>query len=330
MRRAGLLVAVVVVLAGCSALGLGGSSGPEGPLPAAVADDGTVNETKLFQTHRASMNETTVRVEHRNGEDTSVLFVGDGATYALEDRSVTWRRGPLEVTNDTLDTEYSVTYAENRTIDTRPSETVMFGLSVRLSSAEYEHAGTRTENGTRLHELELVEKAGLGKALGHYTGRMLVDEQGRVHRLAGEVGENESVADRYRYAFDWDVETVPEPAWIDRVPRGSAERTAGGSVLAVTLTGGRAVPAGETLRFEHGDTGGEVTLDEPFEPGDTLYLGLRESGEDRLVVSRSPIDGDGFVSLEEGRTTLRGEVTLADGTTVSLRFAVGSSDLFDG
>jgi len=330
MRRGGLVILVVALAlaAGCSALG--GSSGPDGPMPPGVADNGSVNETKLQKTHVAAANGTTVKVTHRNGDRRTVAYRGPNASFVRDEDGATYAMGPVSVSNETFGgADYEFDFARNSSFDfgdaTAP---VRFARNVRLGTAEYEHAGTRTVDGTDLHELELVDTTSLGNALGHYTGTILVDEQGRIHSLSGEVGENKSVADEYEFTYDWGVETVPEPSWLDSVPRGEARKTASGTAFAFELTGGPSVPAGTELTFAHDGETHRMTLNESLAPGETLALGLRDANDGRtLAVSRGSLDGAALVDLRGKRTQLSGTVTLDDGTTVSVTVSIGYIDI---
>jgi len=338
MRRGGiaLLVVALAVTAGCSALdGSGGSGGPEGPVPPGVAENGSVNETALLAAHSEATNGSTVRIAHRNGERRTVAYRGPNGTYTRDDAGATWTGGGKQVSNDTVGgADYEFDYDRNTSTGASTgASTVQFGLAVRLGTAEYEHATTRTVDGTDLHELELAEASGFGEQVGHYTGTMLVDERGRIHRLSGEIGDNETVADAYEYRFDWRVDSVPDPSWLDAVPRGEARKVDSGTVFAVESTGSATIPAGTELEFSHDGDRHSLVLNESLAPGETLALGLRESGtgnaddgtaERTLVVSRDSLDGADLVDLRGERTQLHGTVTTGDGATVSVTLAVGS------
>ncbi|WP_459191291.1 hypothetical protein [Halosimplex sp. J119] len=294
-------------------------------LPPGVDETGAVNETRLLVAHVEATNESNWRLRHRNGNDTRVLVHAEGATYERTADGVTWYRDGVEVTNRTFfGAPYEMSAAHNTTTgSTDPRGTITFALAVRLSSANYEWEGTTDVDGRTLHELRMTGSRGAGSALGHYTGRLLVDDDGRIHRLRGEVGENESVAEAYGYEYEWGVETAPRPPWLDSVPRGVAEKTPAGTALNVTLTSGAAVPAGTEFEFRHNDTDATVTLEESLDRGESLFVGLREEGGERsVVVSRDPLDGEGLVDLRGEQTRLSGTATV-DGTEVRLSFRVG-------
>lgn len=317
-----MLVVSVVVVTGC--LSLGGSGGPSGPLPPGVADDGSVNESALFAAHSAAANETTVRLRAQVDEGQRVVYRRNRTAYASGREGVTFTDGRLTATNATAGgTDYRVTYSRNTSID-GPSagSAALTAFAMQLRFLEYEHAGTRTVNGTDRHELSVSRSA------AYATGTMLVDERGRIHSLTGELGANESAASPYDYQFTWDVGEVPRPAWLDAVPRGTAAKTANGTTFAVALTDGPALPAGTELEFSHDGRSYPVTLNESLAPGDTLALGLRGTdGEGALVVGRDALADASLADLRGTRTSLRGTVTLPDGTTVALSFAVGSLDV---
>ncbi len=297
-------------------------------LPPGVAEDGEVNETRVLVAHIETANESGWRLDHRNGNDTRVLYHADGTSYERTAEGVTWYRDGVRVTNRTyFGPPYRVSATHNTTMGLDdPTGTITFALAVRLSSGNYEWAGTTDVDGRTLHELRMTGTKGAGSTLGHYTGRLLVDDSGRIHRLHGEVGENESVADGYDYDYEWGVETVPRPPWFDSVPRGVAEKTPDGTALNVTLTGGAAVPAGAEFAFRHNDTEVTVTLEESLDPGESLFVGVREEGGERTVVSaREPLDGEALLDLRGKQTKLSGTVTV-DGAEVDLSFTVGWLD----
>ncbi|MFC7141169.1 hypothetical protein ACFQMA_15195 [Halosimplex aquaticum] len=298
-------------------------------LPPGIGANGRVNETALLVAHLEAANSSGWRLDHRNGNDTRVNYHADGVSYARTAEGVTWYSDGVAVTNRTyFGPPYEMSATHNASAGRGdPTGTVVFALAVRLSTGNYEWTGTTDVDGRTLHELQMTGTSSAGSTLDHYTGRMLVDDSGRIHRLVGEVGENESAADTYDYDYEWGVETVPRPSWFDSVPRGVAEKTPNGTALNVTMTGGPAVPADAEFRFTHNGTTETVTLDEPLEPGDSLYVGLREGeGDQSVVVAREPLDGEGLRDLRGKQTDLSGTVTV-DGTEVDLSFTVGQWDI---
>ncbi|MFB6150924.1 MAG: hypothetical protein ABEJ40_03870 [Haloarculaceae archaeon] len=296
-------------------------------LPPGVRGNGTVNETRLLAAHLAAANRSGWALTHRNGDRTTVAYVAGNESYVHTPDGVTWSRGNATVTNASVfDGAYETSFSRNTTLGGSTGTTpVLFALAVRLGTAEYEWAGTRPVDGTTLHELVMTGTSGFGGKLGRYTGRLLVDDRGRIHRLRGEVGENRSVAETYEFDFSYPVETVPKPAWFDRVPRVTAAKVDGGRALRLTVTGGPALPAGAEFAFSHNGTRRSVTLDEPLGPGESLYLGLR--GPDReLVRSRDLPAGDSLVDLDGSQTRLDGTVTV-DGTEISVGVRIGRLSL---
>lgn len=357
-RTVSFALVLIVLLAGCSAPILGGggnsTSGPDASdnatslpgesgdatpesddsersieePPLGVSADGAVNETELLRATTSAMNDSVVRIDHRNGNDSAVVVQSPESTYSRDDFGVVWSSSHTSIDNDSLgDAEYSLRYRRNTTTQIRADSSMQFALVVRLSSGEYEHAGTETVDGQRLHRLEMVQPTGMGTAVEHYEATALVDGEGRLHRLAGEVGDSEANATSFEFAFDWSVETVPEPSWAERVPRVEANKTADGSALAVSVRQGPPIPADATFEFYHDGLEGEVTLSESLDPGDTLYVGYNGSSETRQVVSdRRPLEADGLRSLQGDQTSFDGTLTLGDGTVVWIDVNVGSID----
>ncbi|WP_436928499.1 hypothetical protein [Halosimplex halobium] len=298
-------------------------------LPPGVRADGTVNETALLVAHFEAVAASGWRLHHRNGDDSQVVYSVDGEQYERDDRGAAWYSGGVLVTNRTLvGPPYEMESASNTTTGAiGPTSGISLALSVRMATSDYAWTGTTASDGRTLHELRMTGPKGAGASLGHYTGRLLVDDVGRIHRLTGEVGDNESVADTYDFDYEWGVDRAPRPPWLDRVPRGVVEKTPDGTALNVTLTGGAAVPAGTEFEFTHNLTTRTVTLDERLEPGESLYVGLRERDGDRsAVTARQPFDGEGLVDLRGQRTGLSGTATV-DGVGVDLSFTVGRLDI---
>ncbi len=297
-------------------------------LPPGVREDGSVNETALLIAHFEATNRSGWRLAHRNGNDTQVIYSADGEQYRRDDRGVDWYTEGVLVTNRTLlGAPYEMESASNTTaMPSRPTGGIVLALGVRMATSNYRAVGTTESGGRTLYELRMTgtkEAAGTG----HYTGRMLVDDAGRIHRLTGEVGDNESVADTYDFDYEWGVDAVPRPPWLDRIPRGVVEKTPDGTALNVTLTGEAPIPAGTELTVRHNRTGRPVTLDGALEPGESLYVGLRGGGDERSVaVGREPPTGGDLIDLRGGQTRLAGTVTV-DGDEVDLSFAAGWSGI---
>mgnify|MGYP000347921683 CR=1 FL=1 len=297
--------------------------GSELSLPSGVNSDGTVNETALLLAHFQAANESGWSLVHQNGERVTESASANGTEYSSDESGVHWQRGNTSVSNQTVfDARYETSYAENTTFGSSlaPSAAARFALAIRLESGEYVWNGTTTRDGTTLHELVMLGATGLGTSVDYYTGRMLVDERGRIHLLEGEIGDNESAADPYRYDYTYGVDSVPKPAWFDSVPRLSAEKVDGDRLLAVTVSDGAAIPAGATFEFSHNSSEYDVTLDSDLEPGETLYLGL-DADDDTVVQARDRPAATTFVDMGSRSSRLTGTVTI-DGTAVSVSVSI--------
>ena len=297
-------------------------------MPPGVRADGGVNETALLIAHFEATNGSGWRLDHRNGNDTQVVYSAGGEQYRRDDRGAAWYTDGLLVTNRTLlGAPYEMESARNTTaMPSRPTGGITLALGVRMYTSNYRAVGTTEVAGRTLYELRMAGTKDAGASLGHYTGRMLVDESGRIHRLTGEIGDNESVADTYDFDYEWGVDAVPRPPWLDRIPRGVVEKTPDGTALNVTLTGSAALPAGTELAFRHNGTRRTVTLDDALAPGESLYVGLRTDGDERTVaVGREPLDGGGLLDLQGRQTRLSGTTTV-EGSEVDLSFVVGWHD----
>jgi len=92
------------------------------------------------------------------------------------------------------------------------------------------------------------------------------------------------------------------------------------------MTGGAPVHAGTEFEFRHNETESTVTLDDSLDPGESLFVGIRETdGERSVAVSRTPLEGDDLVGLRGKQTALSGTATV-DGVEVELSFTVGRID----
>lgn len=326
MRRTILTVSLVVLalLAGCSVLDgdperTATEFEPGADAPAWLDSDGDVNETMVAQRHLEAAASEGVKLRHRNGEDRRVVVRNRTRSLRWEDGTARWQRGNLTVSNESLDADFESRYDPVLSTSAQSSQ---IGIAIRLSSAQYEAVGTTTSDGTTLYELELTDTVGFGNAVGYYTGTALVDEAGRVHELSGRIGDNESAAEPYSYEYDWSVDAIPEPPWLDAIPRGESELRNDGRTFVVTVTGSAPIPTGTTLRVElAGSSGREsVELSQALEPGDSISFGLEDG---TLVSSREPLNDSSLASLSDGLSTVEATVTLEDGRTVALQFLAG-------
>lgn len=338
-----VLVVVSVALSGCSGLGIGpADQTPEetspdidGPLPPGVERSGEANVTVILNETFYAIDGNAVRIDHRNDGSERTVYHGPDGFYSRDGSEVEWADRPItsgETTPRTLAAKglvieegYSVEYTRNSTLGVDYGGTLWTALLLRVGSGTYRYTGEQTRDGQTLHQIELVDTNEFGDVLDYYTATMLVDTDGRIHRLWGAVGDNRSDADEYEYDFDWSVESVPEPSWLDEVPRGTATRTQNKTVLAVTMTHGPPVPAGSTFTVSHGEVDSEITLENPLGPGETFRVAIRQSDKE-VVTAREPLDGD-FLSLQDGRTTLRGTPSVND-KPVYLSFAVGEPNIY--
>lgn len=317
------LVVGMVALSGCGMLGGSGTSADgdpagniEGKLDAATGG-GEINETALLQDHLTAMTQSAVKLEHRNGQYTKTQMMGPGGTLDLSGETESWAHDGLTLAAQQYgEAAYKVRYDGDGT-----SDVSNFGIAVRLSTVQLSYNRTVERNGRTLYALDVVGKQGMGRAIEYYTGTALVDTEGRVHRMAGRIGENESVAEEYVYEYDWSVESVPKPSFYDSVPRATASLVDDNRTYKLELTGGATIPAGTELEF-YFEESREVTLEESLSPGESLYIGVTESGGDRqLLTAREPLSDSGRVSLSDSEyLQLKGTVTLDDGTKVQVNY----------
>jgi hypothetical protein len=337
------VIVVSVALSGCAAFDSGPtdqtsaetSPAAEGPLPPGVDRSGDANATVILNETFYAIDGNAVRIDHRHRDSEKTVYHGPDGFYSRDGSEVMWGDRPIvseETTPRTLAAKglvieegYSVEYTRNSTLGVDYGGTLWTALLIRVRSGTYRYTGEQTKDGQTLHQIELVDTNEFGDLLDYYTATMLVDTDGRIHRLWGKVGDNRSDADEYEYNFDWSVESVREPSWLVELPRGTATRAQNKTVLAVTMTHGPPVPAGSTFTVSHGEVESTITLDTPLGPGETLRVAIRQSDRE-VVTARESLGGD-FLSLQDGRTTVRGTATV-DGTMVYLSFAVGEPNIY--
>ena len=305
-----LALAVLVALAGCSAL-----SGPTAtpPEPRDLPGTGTptverlsvqppgvtdtdVNETRLLGAHYRALEATTWRehlVTRRDGAVATDVTVVRNGTHSWVRRqgageSLTYVAG--NATARRVGGEGNATYRyrhEAGGTTTALSGGVSLGLVVYFTSGAYSPTAVEQYEGDPV--VTLVARGagpgGYGPAYTAYNATALVDERGVVRSLRGAVrtGEDDP-ATRFSYTAATDAGPVQPPDWLDTLPQGRAALVADGRVLRVTLAGGPRVPAGTTVTLAANGTAYTVSLDVPAGPGDTLYLGVTEG---RATVSRS-------------------------------------------
>ena len=312
------IVAVILVV-GLAAVG--GYLFLGGPPSTDWLDGKSVQERALLTNTQEAMTETVVRLAHQHDGSTSQYYFSPNESLMRSDDGVRWARNGVVVTNDTSGgAEYAVDYGDAAF---GPQSFGGFSLWVRLTFAEYQYKRTVDREGHSLHELEIVgPNASLNPGV-YMTGTARVDDRGRIYTLRGSAGENRSATTDFDYDFDWSAETVPDPSWIDTVPRGKASLVNDNRTFTVHLTGGQAIPANTTLSFWDGSTDSTVTIDERLTPGDDLFIAVDRNGS--LVTDRTPLTGDTYRSFATrgiGKPSLKGTITTTNGSTVSVFYGI--------
>ena len=126
-----LPLVAMVLLAGCTVPFSDESSSSVETYPPAVSESGAVNETVLLSEHFRAMNESTVRIDHSNGNDTSTLIRGPNRTYRSSAIGTIWSGPRRSVSNDSWgDAEYAYDYQRNVTVRDRGGGPIRFALAI--------------------------------------------------------------------------------------------------------------------------------------------------------------------------------------------------------
>lgn len=292
--------------------------GSDRELPSAVAANGSVDERQLFDDHLRAVYWGGWRMDVQVGNESAVFARTPNGTYRNSSggewwnrgtdagRTEWWNRGNATVSRSPgIDggEQYQSSYERNVSppVYAYAYGGVTPGLQHRVGAGEYQWAGTTTVDGTRLQELVLTNTSDLAERYDHYTSRMLVDDDGRIHRLEGEQGPNTTAATQFEYDLSFPVETVPRPDWFESVPRVEAERVADDRLLAVTVTGGVPITNDGIVGFRGGGLSSNITLEDPLKPGETLYLGVTDDEDPSLVQSKERAVSTDLVDLSTRR-----------------------------
>lgn len=299
-------IALLLALAGCAGVGLGGPGTP----PAGVPDPhnaSQVPETGNYRVHWVvsanrsgsalpeDVNET-VWVGHADGEEIQLVVQrGDRdqptTTYATRNRKYT-RTG--------LD-DAAVTYrfdADGVYIVVPPNPPKGSVGSV-LTLATFEYDGTVTRDGRTRHRFVADESR--ADEIQDYEATVLVTADGWVSHAEGSYVDADS---NQRITFEWSVETdvgLPErPGWTDRVPNVTLTLAEDGAYAVLENVGDTPLAANRTLVVrvavgEQTETR-EVTLSESLDPGEHLYVSAAETDDGLEVrLSESAPESEGVV-----------------------------------
>ncbi|NHN40425.1 hypothetical protein G9C85_02085 [Halorubellus sp. JP-L1] len=290
--------------------------------------------TELFGTHRSSIVDAGSaalgedRATDRDGRTSSAEFANaysaDGISRVKESGDLTetlWSAASEDAGYVQMDTGFEQAYRiDNETPD--PQEVLRlsqfegllvggeWGEATGLAESENgEHAVSYESTGVANEERLL--SVFFGEDVSEFEARVWVSEAGYVDEVTYDVtverGDRTVQQKSTVTVSALGETTVEEPAWAgtarERGVRFSAESTDGGRLVALELTNGD-VSSGVAVnlsarRFARGE------LAETLTEGDTLYIGLSESGELLNGVNEQPSGstnlGDfAFVALRDG------------------------------
>jgi hypothetical protein len=356
-----LLVALVVLLAGCASLTPGGTDTPtaspvgtptetpagtplpDGALAPGITADGIENVTALFAAHQRELTatgfatESTVRTTYEGTTTDRVTWTvtvapgGDRVrTHAVEYREDgtrivgdIWSNATHDVTRRDEAGDVSYTVRPRFITD----DTIVWSGSaahVQLYSAAdlFEVESVDTRDGLRYVTLSMT-----GDRLGEdgvpdSQATAVVDERGRIHSVESRVQYGEETTWATSYRVTQFGDTDPQPpAWLDRVPKNAA--------LFLQLNAG-ITPNGVVV-VEHigGDAvpaGTRVLVTVDGTTYETSFRGAFEEGHTRYAAI---VDGELDLSTREPKD---GFTPLPSGRDVIVRIVVVTEDgveLFD-
>ncbi|WP_255197171.1 hypothetical protein [Halorarius litoreus] len=352
-----LLVALLVLLAGCAALTPGGTDTPtvtptttptgtplpDGLLAPGVNETGIENVTALFAAHQRELTASgfvTESVSRVTYEGTTTDRVAWTVTVVpggdrVRTHTVEYREDGTEIVGDIWsNATHDITRRDEAgdvSYTVRPrfitDDTVVWSGSaahVQLyATAElFEVASVDTRDGLRYVTLAMVSDQTGEDGVPDAQVTAVVDQRGRIHSVESRVqyGEDTTWTTSYRVSQIGDADPQP-PAWLDRVPPNAA--------LFLQLDAG-ITPNGVVV-IEH--LGGDpvpagtrivVTVD------DTTYeTAFRDEFEEGHVRYAAIVDGDLTLSTQEPKD---GFTPLPSGRDVIVRIVVvteGGVELFD-
>lgn len=337
----GLVVIVTTLLigmAGCTASGIAVSpqsnetthtpdEASNETFPPGTSASGIDNATRLLETHRSVLNNSTYKVQVEWDQVSGVSdqrFTG----FEVVPVSMTLTSGPntslIRFVSKGIVNEYWVTdsaSAIKTSIDSRAqSPTYQYHNSPefrafqegsteivhdRLNSSTYDFTGIITRNNRTLYEFWATGLRGNTPSIEDAHARVLVDQEGVIHEAIVTrtySRENETVTARLNYAIQRTGTAPPtQPEWVSaELPHLDASVVGNGTVIALEHTGGRTV-SNATIRTFFQDSPQIDTEIEGFEPGETLYLYRTETAPDRVLVSENeaPAVNESFVAVGE-------------------------------
>jgi len=286
---------------------------PDEDLAPGVTAEGIVNPVALLSAHQGTLlaDGFVVNVTYENVANDTVQWrttqhtvAGPGGERARQ-RSTAGEPGvPVtaqEIWHNTTHTTVRTT--NDNTSDytvrdrlTPPESLVWPGPVLRLVQDDadaFEVTAVEQRDGTRFVTLSAtVDRVG-GDGTADTTATLVVDERGTVHSL--EATTNYGGGDDWRVTYT--VEQVggvaPEPpAWLADVPSSASlvvhlfTDMGPEGVVQLDHTGGDAVPADTFVTVLGNGTLYEAQLDEPLQPGETLYVYVApDTGELRLTTT---------------------------------------------
>ena len=278
--------------------------------------DGIDNASALIEAHFAALNESTYRVRatqtHNDGPEEFLVAEAGERVRIRSDSGVTLGRNTWSTANQTVgrtedplwSDDDSVSYTVNgrgtlrhELAENLPSLYATVPLT-GIGYGEFAFAGVVDHDGDRLLRFvatdanESVVEAQNRLSISSYDATLLVSENGMVHEATVDMrsqnatyrGENGTYFSNTEYTATTGVEPRP-PSWLSNVPDISVSLTGNGSLLAIENDGTVAV---ENATVNLGPFGPYETIEGPFEPGETRYLGVEADSGDLVLASERP------------------------------------------
>ena len=278
-----------------------GTDTPGAGQPPGVGDRG-VNGSAIAAAHYSIVRNSSFRVDvSEDGGSTPVTFTllngTDGARIDIEqsgtDRIERFYISPEFVTNFNDTASPPKTYSVGPTGEQFAvgfTYAILFGLypGRQLGVGTFETNGTVTQNGEQLTRLSVTgvnetavrenDFSSANGTLTDMTGEILVRSDGLVREMSlRQTFDDGETRDLSFELSGLGSTSAAEPDWIDEAPRLEGSLSPNGSVMELTHTGGREVPAGTNLTLASGGFGGglaptNVTLPQSVSEGDSVYV----------------------------------------------------------
>jgi hypothetical protein len=311
----------------------------------------SVNGTKLVSAHYGSLSDTSYRVETFQNSSgllsltrTGVQRVGANGNSVYEYDTVTSNGNSTTRAFVNESWVFTETANETRTVysDYRAEGSVT-SLNITQQLVQYVRLGDYSVNRTFQVDgetrIEYVASAPAdvrgAESITSFDGRVVVNPDGRIYDLrvaATQEAQYGNATTEFQFTLaEVGIAAVQTPDWVSTVRQQATtvdlSYEYNGSVMRVTHEGGDAVAAGTQLVVtpQAGQGFAFATLEDSFEPGETIYVSST-GGRELTVSSSVPTNPDGSLGGAIDLTFYGsdGEVVVRTGLSVTTNGSVGA------